>query len=200
MRHSTLDMRWSLLDIELTPNSRAPSPTTVIRMQIQPRNRFRAEPAPPSTAALRSVGDPQRRQLPTQRPRPRPQHHPRGHGKITNQHPRGQFSPCRQGVKIQMPSTQSRSSSALPLPDSMVEIGGRDTTSYAGCRHGFKREVRLDSLAGTSNADGANRFEVAEALRQVASDDGHGRGARFHLRKRRRVIAGCIFFLTVKTA
>jgi hypothetical protein len=49
-----------------------------------------------------------------------------------------------------MPLTQSRSSSALPLPDSMVEIGGRDTTSYAGCRHGFKREVRLDSLAGTS--------------------------------------------------
>jgi hypothetical protein len=31
----------------------------------------------------------------------------------------------------------------------MVEIGGRDTTSYAGCRHWFKREVRLDSLAGT---------------------------------------------------
>jgi hypothetical protein len=33
-------MRWSLLDIEPAPDSRAQAPTTVIRMQIQPRNRF----------------------------------------------------------------------------------------------------------------------------------------------------------------
>jgi hypothetical protein len=55
-------------------------------------------------------------------------------------------------------------------------------------------------LMRTTLGSKANRFEVAEALRQVASDDGHGGGARFHLRKWRRVIAGCIFFLTVKTA
>src|SRR6478609_12133016 len=35
MRHSTLDMRSLLLDIELTPNNRPPSSTTVIRMHIQ---------------------------------------------------------------------------------------------------------------------------------------------------------------------
>ena len=41
MRHSTLDMRSSLLDIELTPNNRPPSSTTVIRMHIQPRDGLR---------------------------------------------------------------------------------------------------------------------------------------------------------------
>jgi hypothetical protein len=34
-------MRSSLLDIQLTPNNRPAPSTTVIRMHIQPRNRFR---------------------------------------------------------------------------------------------------------------------------------------------------------------
>jgi hypothetical protein len=41
MRHSTLDMRSLLLDIELTPNNRPPSSTTVIRMHIQPGDALR---------------------------------------------------------------------------------------------------------------------------------------------------------------
>lgn len=41
MRHSTLDMRLSLLDIYLTPNNRPAPSTPVIRMHIQPRNRLR---------------------------------------------------------------------------------------------------------------------------------------------------------------
>lgn len=36
-----LDMRSSLLDIQLTPNNRPTPSTTVISMHIQPRNRFR---------------------------------------------------------------------------------------------------------------------------------------------------------------
>src|SRR5215212_10613904 len=35
MRHITLDMRSSLLDIQLTPNNRPPPSTAVIRMHIQ---------------------------------------------------------------------------------------------------------------------------------------------------------------------
>ena len=34
-------MRCSLLDIKITPQSRSPQPATVIRVQIQPRNRVR---------------------------------------------------------------------------------------------------------------------------------------------------------------
>jgi hypothetical protein len=41
MRYSTLDMRSLLLDIELTPNNRPPSSTTVIRMHIQPGDGLR---------------------------------------------------------------------------------------------------------------------------------------------------------------
>src|SRR5215208_571886 len=53
------------------------------------RGRPPPEPERRSTAALRSVGAPERRQLPTQRPRPRP--HPRGHhrGIITNHQTQG---------------------------------------------------------------------------------------------------------------
>ena len=41
MRHSVLDMRSSLLDIELTPDNRPSSTTTVIRMHIQPGDGLR---------------------------------------------------------------------------------------------------------------------------------------------------------------
>ena len=41
MRQLTLDMRSSLLDIEGAPDRRAAATTTVIRVQIQPRNSFR---------------------------------------------------------------------------------------------------------------------------------------------------------------
>ena len=41
MRHSTLDMRLSLLDIKLAPNNRPPQSTTVIRMHIQPGDGLR---------------------------------------------------------------------------------------------------------------------------------------------------------------
>jgi len=35
-----LDMRRSLLDIEITPDRLAPQPATVVRMDIQPWNRL----------------------------------------------------------------------------------------------------------------------------------------------------------------
>jgi hypothetical protein len=41
MRHVTLDMRSSLLDIQLTPNNRPPPSTAVIRMYIQPGDGLR---------------------------------------------------------------------------------------------------------------------------------------------------------------
>ena len=41
MRHITLDMRSSLLDIQLTPNNRPPPSTAVIRMYIQPGDGLR---------------------------------------------------------------------------------------------------------------------------------------------------------------
>ena len=41
MRHTTLEMRSLLLDIQLTPNNRPPPSTAVIRMHIQPGNGLR---------------------------------------------------------------------------------------------------------------------------------------------------------------
>ena len=41
MRHVTLDMRSSLLDIQRTPNNRPPPSTAVIRMHIQPGDGLR---------------------------------------------------------------------------------------------------------------------------------------------------------------
>jgi hypothetical protein len=40
VRQYGLDMRYSLLDIEVTPDRRPPQPATVVRMDIQPGNRL----------------------------------------------------------------------------------------------------------------------------------------------------------------
>ena len=39
LRHERLDMRQYLLDIERAPNGRSPQATTMLRMDVQPRNR-----------------------------------------------------------------------------------------------------------------------------------------------------------------
>ena len=64
-----------------------------------------AEPATTSTAALRSVGGPERRQLPTQRPRPRPR--PSGHNHQTTLGAGSNFN-RRKGVQIQPTLTANR--------------------------------------------------------------------------------------------